>query len=251
MQGALYTSQPSRWSYWNCLIFRIHSSPFEIHLWLLLCSNGIEGKKASERYKYLFSSDLSLTVGAVYCVFSRLWVIRCNSFSLFMWCFSMSGNFQKVYTFLIGFTSQTTCGCARCARVPYPVLLWIWVIVESMDIGVGQKYWCVCCGSSSSGGPGSEEAAGGNSRHRRNRHGNAAAPGGLERRMEELEKVLKIRLALAFPPEVCNRSLPLMHWTHWISASIAVGEGSALGLSFTSWQLYFYTGLSIITIQCL
>lgn len=113
MQGALYTSQPSRWSYWNCLIFRIHSSPFEIHLWLLLCSNGIEGKKASERYKYLFSSDLSLTVGAVYCVFSRLWVIRCNSFSLFMWCFSMSGNFQKVYTFLIGFTSQTTGLCAR------------------------------------------------------------------------------------------------------------------------------------------
>lgn len=143
MQGALYTSQPSRWSYWNCLIFRIHSSPFEIHLWLLLCSNGIEGKKASERYKYLFSSDLSLTVGAVYCVFSRLWVIRCNSFSLFMWCFSMSGNFQKVYTFLIGFTSQTTCGCARCARVPYPVLLLTWVSVESMDIGVGQKYWCV------------------------------------------------------------------------------------------------------------
>ncbi|XP_014063691.1 PRKC apoptosis WT1 regulator protein isoform X1 [Salmo salar] len=44
--------------------------------------------------------------------------------------------------------------------------------------------------SSSSGGPGSEEAAGGNSRHRRNRHGNAAAPGGLERRMEELEKEL-------------------------------------------------------------
>ncbi|XP_020346503.1 PRKC apoptosis WT1 regulator protein-like isoform X2 [Oncorhynchus kisutch] len=44
---------------------------------------------------------------------------------------------------------------------------------------------------SSSGGPGSEEAAGGNSRHRHgNRHGNAAAPGGLERRMEELEKEL-------------------------------------------------------------
>ncbi|XP_042153913.1 PRKC apoptosis WT1 regulator protein isoform X1 [Oncorhynchus tshawytscha] len=45
--------------------------------------------------------------------------------------------------------------------------------------------------SSSSGGPGSEEATGGNSRHRHgNRHGNAAAPGGLERRMEELEKEL-------------------------------------------------------------
>ncbi|XP_035640430.1 PRKC apoptosis WT1 regulator protein-like isoform X2 [Oncorhynchus keta] len=44
---------------------------------------------------------------------------------------------------------------------------------------------------SSSGGPGSEEAAGANSRHRHgNRHGNAAAPGGLERRMEELEKEL-------------------------------------------------------------
>nr|XP_046153025.1 PRKC apoptosis WT1 regulator protein-like isoform X1 [Oncorhynchus gorbuscha] len=42
--------------------------------------------------------------------------------------------------------------------------------------------------SSSSGGPGSEEEAGGNSRHRHgNRHGNA---GGLERRMEELEKEL-------------------------------------------------------------
>ncbi|XP_020365032.1 PRKC apoptosis WT1 regulator protein isoform X2 [Oncorhynchus kisutch] len=41
---------------------------------------------------------------------------------------------------------------------------------------------------SSSGGPGSEEEAGGNSRHRHgNRHGNA---GGLERRMEELEKEL-------------------------------------------------------------
>ncbi|XP_029597653.1 PRKC apoptosis WT1 regulator protein isoform X3 [Salmo trutta] len=39
-----------------------------------------------------------------------------------------------------------------------------------------------------SGGPGSEEEAGGNSRHRHgNRHGNA---GGLERRMEELEKEL-------------------------------------------------------------
>uniref|UniRef100_A0A4W5KNR9 PRKC, apoptosis, WT1, regulator n=1 Tax=Hucho hucho TaxID=62062 RepID=A0A4W5KNR9_9TELE len=43
---------------------------------------------------------------------------------------------------------------------------------------------------SSSEGPGSEEAAGANSRHRRNRHGNAATPGGLERRMEELEKEL-------------------------------------------------------------
>ncbi|XP_070976888.1 PRKC apoptosis WT1 regulator protein-like isoform X2 [Oncorhynchus clarkii lewisi] len=43
---------------------------------------------------------------------------------------------------------------------------------------------------SSSGGSGSEEA-GGNSRHRHgNRHSNAAAPGGLERRMEELEKEL-------------------------------------------------------------
>ncbi|XP_070976889.1 PRKC apoptosis WT1 regulator protein-like isoform X3 [Oncorhynchus clarkii lewisi] len=42
----------------------------------------------------------------------------------------------------------------------------------------------------SSGGSGSEEA-GGNSRHRHgNRHSNAAAPGGLERRMEELEKEL-------------------------------------------------------------
>ncbi|XP_045064875.1 PRKC apoptosis WT1 regulator protein isoform X2 [Coregonus clupeaformis] len=44
----------------------------------------------------------------------------------------------------------------------------------------------------SSGGPGSEEeaGAGGNSRHRRNRHGNATVPGGLERRVEELEKEL-------------------------------------------------------------
>ncbi|XP_045066313.1 PRKC apoptosis WT1 regulator protein-like isoform X2 [Coregonus clupeaformis] len=42
----------------------------------------------------------------------------------------------------------------------------------------------------SSGGPGSEEEAGGNSRHRRNRHGNATVPGGLERRVEELEKEL-------------------------------------------------------------
>ncbi|KAK6314728.1 hypothetical protein J4Q44_G00142570 [Coregonus suidteri] len=47
-------------------------------------------------------------------------------------------------------------------------------------------------GRSSSGGPGSEEeaGAGGNSRHRRNRHGNATVPGGLERRVEELEKEL-------------------------------------------------------------
>ncbi|XP_071761773.2 PRKC apoptosis WT1 regulator protein [Centroberyx gerrardi] len=45
----------------------------------------------------------------------------------------------------------------------------------------------------SSAGPGSEEEAGGNSRHRHTRHGRdgaAAAPGGLERRMEELEKEL-------------------------------------------------------------
>ncbi|KAM3859211.1 PRKC apoptosis WT1 regulator protein [Diretmus argenteus] len=44
-----------------------------------------------------------------------------------------------------------------------------------------------------SAGPGSEEEVGGNSRHRHNRHGRdggAAAPGGLERRMEELEKEL-------------------------------------------------------------
>ncbi|CAK6950001.1 PRKC apoptosis WT1 regulator protein [Scomber scombrus] len=41
----------------------------------------------------------------------------------------------------------------------------------------------------SSTGPGSEEEMGGNSRQRHNRHG-AAAPGGLEKRMEELEKEL-------------------------------------------------------------
>ncbi|XP_071357893.1 PRKC apoptosis WT1 regulator protein [Trachinotus anak] len=52
------------------------------------------------------------------------------------------------------------------------------------------------CGSSrhkSSAGPGSEEEVGGNSRQRHNRHGRdggAAAQGGLEKRMEELEKEL-------------------------------------------------------------
>lgn len=45
----------------------------------------------------------------------------------------------------------------------------------------------------SSAGPGSEEEAGGNSRQRHNRHGRdggAAAPGSLEKRLEELEKEL-------------------------------------------------------------
>ncbi|XP_030006054.1 PRKC apoptosis WT1 regulator protein [Sphaeramia orbicularis] len=45
----------------------------------------------------------------------------------------------------------------------------------------------------SSSGPGSEEEVGGNSRQRHNRHsrdGGAAAPGSLEKRMEELEKEL-------------------------------------------------------------
>ncbi|XP_070785046.1 PRKC apoptosis WT1 regulator protein [Enoplosus armatus] len=45
----------------------------------------------------------------------------------------------------------------------------------------------------SSAGPGSEEEVGGNSRQRHNRHGRdggAAAPGSLEKRMEELEKEL-------------------------------------------------------------
>lgn len=45
----------------------------------------------------------------------------------------------------------------------------------------------------SSSGPGSEEEVGGNSRQRHNRHGRdggAAAPGSLEKRMEELEKEL-------------------------------------------------------------
>ncbi|XP_070848661.1 PRKC apoptosis WT1 regulator protein [Chaetodon trifascialis] len=45
----------------------------------------------------------------------------------------------------------------------------------------------------SSAGPGSEEEVGGNSRQRHNRHGRdggAAAPGNLEKRMEELEKEL-------------------------------------------------------------
>lgn len=48
---------------------------------------------------------------------------------------------------------------------------------------------CVC---NSSAGPGSEEEVGGNSRQRHNRHardGGAAAPGSLEKRVEELEKV--------------------------------------------------------------
>lgn len=45
---------------------------------------------------------------------------------------------------------------------------------------------CFMCVWNSSAGPGSEEEMG---RQRHNRHGGAAAPGGLEKRMEELEKV--------------------------------------------------------------
>lgn len=51
------------------------------------------------------------------------------------------------------------------------------------------KELCVCdvfvCNSSA----GFEEEAGGNSRQRHNRHGRDGAPGSLEKRMEELEKV--------------------------------------------------------------
>lgn len=51
-------------------------------------------------------------------------------------------------------------------------------------------YVCVCVWNSSAG---AEEEAGGHSRQRHNRHGRdggaAAAPGSLEKRIEELEKV--------------------------------------------------------------
>ncbi len=63
------------------------------------------------------------------------------------------------------------------------------------------SYVFVCvCGSSA--GPGSEEEVGGNSRQRHNRHGRdggAAAPGSLEKRMEELEKVRLLTLSFILP----------------------------------------------------
>lgn len=51
---------------------------------------------------------------------------------------------------------------------------------------------------------GSEEEAGGNSRQRHNRHGRDGAPGSLEKRMEELEKVCFQRKARVQLPLVSD-----------------------------------------------
>lgn len=61
--------------------------------------------------------------------------------------------------------------------------------VENLSIEAVYGFCVFVCVCNSSAGPGSEEEVGGNSRQRHNRHGRDGAPGSLEKRMEELEKV--------------------------------------------------------------
>lgn len=60
----------------------------------------------------------------------------------------------------------------------------------SFEVVEGFVVMICACLFDSSAGPGPEEEVGGNSRQRHSRHARDAAPGSLEKRLEELEKVL-------------------------------------------------------------